>query len=408
METEKHDPYGALRHGAYRRYLSGALGYNLSNQSISVAVGWHLYAATHSYMALMLIGMANYLPILLFSLPAGLVADRFERRRILQVTTFSAASSALGLAALAWLGGPEWAWYALLFAAATARAFHTPAAVSFYPTLLPKEEILNGVSWNSSNYQLGAVAGPALGGLLVSLGGPVLALAFGALGPFAYCLLLMGIKPLREPEPGLRGIGLWDRLSGGLRFVLGQKEILGAISLDLFAVLFGGVEGIMPAFAQDILHCGPVGLGFLKASPFMGAFVMGFFLAHKPMVEKAGRSMLYSVAGFGICMIAFGLSTSLALSLLALFIAGALDIISVVVRQTLVQVRTPEELRGRVQAVNFLFIGSSNELGEAESGAAAYLFGAVPSVVIGGIITLLVVAGVAWKSPQLRNLGSLK
>jgi MFS family permease len=408
LAMQKHDPYSALRHGAYRRFLGGALAQNLGGQFVTVAVGWQLYEQTHSYLALMFIGLANYIPILLFSLPAGLAADRFERRRILQLTTLGVALSFGGLLALSVWGGPEWAWYALLFSAATARAFHTPAAVSFYPTLLPQEQMLNAVSWNSSNYQVGAIVGPAIGGLLFRLGGAPLALAGGAMGPLAFCLLLSSMRPLREPDPGLRGVGLWERLSGGMRFVYGQKEIFAAITLDLFAVLFGGVEGIMPAFAKDILNCGPLGLGFLMAAPFAGAFVMGFILAHRPMVERAGPTMLKCVAGFGICMLVFGLSGSLALSLAALFVSGALDLVSVVVRQTLVQLRTPEGLRGRVQAVNFFFIGSSNEMGYAESGVMASIFGAVPSVLIGGALTLAVVALVSWKMPQLRNLGSLK
>jgi hypothetical protein len=405
---EKHDPYMALRYGAFRRYLSGALASTLGNQSVDIAVGWHLYEQTHSYWALFLIGMSNYLPILLFSLPAGLLADRFERRRILQCTTLAGAMAALGLAWLAHYGGPEWYWYGLLFLAATARAFQTPAAVSFYPTLIPREAIFNAVSWGSSNFQIGAIMGPILGGLLLRFFGSPAAFIFGAIGPLFFFTMILGIRPLRESDVPSELLSLRQRLSGGLQFVLSQKEILSAITLDLFAVLFGGVEGIMPAFAIDVLHCGSLGLGFLKAAPFAGAFMMGFYLAHRPMIDHAGKRMLGAVTGFGLCMIVFGLSRSFLLSLLMLTVSGMLDNISVVVRQTLVQLRTPEELRGRVQAINFLFIGSSNELGYAESGGAALLMGAVPSVLFGGVSVILVVGVVAWAWPELRQLGRLR
>jgi MFS family permease len=403
---EDHDPYGALRHGAFRRFLVGAQALHLGGQAIDLALGYHLYQLTGSAWSLAFMGLAKYLPIFLLSLPAGLLVDVVERRLIMRVTLTVQSLAALGLCYLSVHGGPLPLWYGLILAWSSARAVHTPASVSFYPTLIPEGSIGNAVPWNSSNFQMGAMVGPALAGFLIAWHGPEAAFLFGAAGPAFFLFMLMGISPVRTYAPPASKEGIAKRVAGGWHFVAAHKPILAALTLDLFAVLFGGVEAILPMFAKDILHVGPVGLGFMKAAPFAGAFAMSFYLAHHPM-RKAGRSMLLAVAGFGLCMAVFGLSTIYAVSLMALFLSGVLDNISVVVRQTLVQVTTPEGLRGRVQAVNFLFIGSSNELGEFESGVAAASLGAVSSVLAGGVVVLLVVAAVAWKWPQLRELGSL-
>jgi MFS family permease len=282
-----------------------------------------------------------------------------------------------------------------------------PSAVAFYPTLLPENAVANAVPWASANFQISAVAGPALGGALIAWKGTEAAFAFGAAGFLLYFSLLFFVHPLRPFQPAITAQSIKELLSDGLRFIYSQKLILAPLTLDLFAVLFGGAEALLPMFAKDILMVGPVGLGFLKAAPFAGAFLMGLSIAHRPM-EKAGRSMLLAVAGFGGCMIVFGLSRNYWLSLAVLGLAGALDCISVVVRQTLVQICTPESLRGRVQSVNFLFIGSSNELGEFESGMTAALFGPVLSVVAGGAITLAVVLAAMKLWPELKNLGRLE
>jgi MFS family permease len=404
---QSHDPYAALRHPAYRRFLTGSQALHLSGQAISVALGFHLYRLTNSAWTLGLVGLFNYLPIFFFSLPAGLLADHVERRRILRVTLTLQAACGLGFCWLALHPGPLWHWYALITLWASARAVQTPASVSLYPNLMPDGSVANAVSWNSANFQVAAMAGPALGGLLIDWKGPEAAFLFGALGPLLFLLQLFFIQPLKAFSPHQGSEGLSERVSGGLRFVMGHKPILAALTLDLFAVLFGGVEAILPIFARDILGVSAFGLGLLRAAPFAGAFVTGLFIAHRPM-RNAGRSMLLAVCGFGLCMITFALSKNFALSLAMLFVSGVMDNISVVVRQTLVQVTTPEELRGRVQAVNFLFIGSSNELGEAESGMAAGALGTVPSVLFGGIAVLFVVAAVNWKWPELRALRSLR
>jgi MFS family permease len=388
----------------------GASAAVIASQILDATVAWHLYEQTHSFRVLFFIGLATYLPIFVFSLPAGLLVDHFERKKILLGTSALAALSIAWMAWLSHVGAAEWLWYLALFFVATARAFQTPAAVSYYPTLLPREAFVNAVSWNSSNFQIGAIVGPILAGLLLHSIHSTWTLFWAAFGPASFFLLIMGQKPLFEPEAASDQAPLWERLGGGMSFIRGQKAILSAITLDLFAVLFGGVEGIMPAFANDILKCGPVGYGVLKAAPFIGALLMGLLIAHRPSTigEKAGQKMLWAVAGFGLCMITFGASSAYPLSLAALFVSGALDNISVVVRQSLVQLRTPEHLRGRVQAINFLFIGSSNELGFAESGGAAWLLGAVPSVIVGGSIVLLVVGLIAWTQPELKNLGRLQ
>jgi MFS family permease len=403
---QKHDPYGALRQPGYRRFLIASQALHLSGMAIKLALGFDLYRLTGSAWSLAFIGLANYLPIFLFSLPAGLLADHVDKKTILYFTLTTQIVAALGLAWLAVHESPVSLWYALIFLWATARAVQTPASVSFYPTLMPESFVANAVSWNSSNFQIGAVLGPVLGGVLVDWKGSTAAFIFGALGP-AFCLLmLLGIFPVRAFKVSASTEGILKRISEGWRYVFAYKPILAALTLDLFAVLFGGVEAILPMFAKDILHVGALGLGLMQAAPFAGAFAVGFFLAHKPM-QHAGRSMLLAVGGFGLCMLVFGLSQIYWISLLALAASGALDNISVVVRQTLVQIHTPEELRGRVQAVNFLFIGSSNELGEFESGVTAAALGAVSSVVVGGLAVLGVVGLVAWKWPQLRELKQL-
>jgi MFS family permease len=403
---ENHDPYGALRHGAFRRFLVGAQALHLGGQAVDLALGYHLYQLTGSAWSLAFMGLAKYLPIFLLSLPAGLLVDNVERRLIMRATLSAQVLAALGLAYLAIHGGPLPLWYGLILLWSSARAVHTPASVSFYPTLIPESAIGNAVPWNSSNFQMGAMVGPALAGFLIAWRGPEAAFIFGAAGPAFFLLMLVGLRPVRTYQASASQESIASRVAGGWRFVAAHKPILAALTLDLFAVLFGGVEAILPMFARDILHVGPVGLGFLKAAPFAGAFIISFYLAHHPM-RHAGRSMIQAVAGFGLCMIVFGVSRVYAISLMALFLSGALDNISVVVRQTLVQLSTPEGLRGRVQAVNFLFIGSSNELGEFESGVAAASMGAVSSVLAGGVVVMLVVAAVAWKWPQLKELGQL-
>lgn len=401
------DAYLALRRPSFRAFLGGSLLKNLSNQALTVTVAWHLYEQTGSAWALAAIGLANYLPIFTLSLPAGWLADHFERRRVLAWSLALEVVAALSLLGLAWAGAPLGWWYVLVFLAACGRAVGTPNSVSLYPLLMPKEAVPNAVTWGSATFQAGAVVGPILGGLILHATSDLGSLAFAAFGPLAFLLLLTRVRPIRRQDRPSKGESLKSRVLGGFRFVRKERSILAALSLDFVAVLFGGVEGIMPIFAKDFLHCGALGYGFLKAAPFAGALVMSVLIAHLAPMRRPGRAMLRCVAGFGLCMLVFAVSRLFWLSMLALLTAGLLDQISVYVRQTLVQTRTPEALRGRVQAVNFLFIGSSNELGEAESGVTAAILGPVGSVLMGGGAVLLVVALWSRYFPALRDLGPM-
>ena len=400
------DPYAALRRPSYRRFLLGALGVNLSNQALQVTAAWHLYGQTHSAWSLFLIALMNYVPILLLSLPAGWAVDHYERRKVLALAQAAQLAAALGLCLLVALGGPDWGWYPLLLLASAGRALQTPASVSLYPLLVEPEEMPRAVAFNSGNFQVGAIFGPILGGLCYRWLGVAPALAFAALGPLVNLLVLPTLQLLRQaPAPAIEP--LKQKILGGFRFVWSQQAIFGALSVDFVAVLFGGVDGILPMFARDLLHCGSVGFGFLKAAIFIGAFIMSWGLLHRPVLPKPGQAMLSAVAGFGLCMLVFAMSRNFFVSMAALVGAGMLDQVSVYVRQTLVQLRTPEALRGRVQAVNFLFIGSSNELGEAESAATAVWLGPVGSVVLGGVAVLVTVATWSLLFKELRQLDSL-
>jgi MFS family permease len=398
--------WAPLRRPFFRRFLLGAFGVNLSNQVLQVAAGWHLYDQTHSAWSLAMVGLMNYLPILALSLPAGWAADHFDRRRVLAVALVVQAGAALALFTLVLLQGPVWGWYPLLFMAAAGRALQTPAAVSLYPMLVDDTEVPRAVSFNSVNFQAGAVLGPILAGLLLYRFGTAVALGFVALGPLVNLAIVPTLGFLRQPQAPLSE-PLKMKILGGFHFVWEHQAIFGALSMDFVAVLFGGVDGILPMFAKDLLHCGQVGLGFLKAAIFLGAFITSMALIRRPNLKRTGHAMLTAVAGFGACMLVFAWSRNLALSFGALVAAGMFDQVSVYVRQSLVQLRTPEQLRGRVQAANFLFIGSSNELGEFESGVTAGWLGPVGSVVLGGVAVLVTVATWSVLFKELRQLDSL-
>jgi MFS family permease len=401
-----HDPYAPLRRPGFRRFLGASLSVNLAGQMLRLTAANHLYTATHSAWTLALVGLTNYLPILLFSLPSGWAADHFPKRAVMATAAALQAAAVLGLCAVVAWGGPIWAWFPLLFLAGTGRAMNSPAAASFYPQLVEESEVPRAVSWDSSMFQAGSIVGPLLGGVLLWWLGPVKTLLIVALGPLIQMSLLPGFHILRDfAKP--KAEPLKERMLGGFRFVWKERPILGAMSVDFVAVLFGGVVGILAMYAVDILHCGAVGQGALTSAPYVGALIMSFFLVHKPNLQRPGRAMLTAVAGFGVCMLVFGISRNLWLSLAALTLSGMLDQISVYVRRTMVQLRTPEELRGRVQAVNFLFIGSSNELGEVESSVTAGWFGPVGSVVFGGLAVLGVVAAAANIFPEFRKMETL-
>ncbi len=391
----------------FRSFLLSRLLSILVLEMTSVAVGWQVYSLTHAPLSLGLVGLAQFLPSLGLTLLAGDVADRVDRRRILLVchALFGAVALCLGLLGLR--GTPSLtAIYAVLVLLGSARAFNAPAAQALMPSLVAPAHFGSAVAVNSSLLKAGIIAGPTLGGLLYGWVGNAEPVYF-----LAALLSVADLCALLVLRPGVDGrearAATWATVLAGVRYVWANKVILGCISLDLFAVLLGGAEALMPIFAQDVLRAGPLGLGFLRSAPAVGAGLMGLWLARHPLRRRAGPTMLGGVALFGLATLGFGLSRSLPLSLGFLAVMGAADMVSVFVRLTLVQISPPPEMRGRVNAVNMLFIGASNELGEFESGLTAQWFGAVRAAVLGGIGTLLVVALWLRLFPALRRVDRL-
>ena len=402
-----HDPYVSLRHREFRWYIVSLFAMTLGSQLQAVVVGWQVYSITHDPLALGLIGLAEALPFIAVALPAGYLADRLNRRTVAVAGLAVLAMCAVALLVLS-LGGvlarvgvtPI---YVIIFASGIARSLLQPARQALSAELVPREHLQNAIAWRSSSWQIAAVVGPAAGGLLYGFSGAVAAYSVDV--ALMFCALA-GMLTLRyergEWKPSVQSLG--TDLLVGLRFVLSQPVILGAMSLDLFSVFLGGAEALLPVFASEVLHVGPQGLGVLRAAPAAGAVTMGLFLAHRRPFERAGRSMLLAVTAFALCIIGFGLSTSFWLSLALLCVSGMADSVSVVIRSTLLQMLTPADMLGRTAAVNSVFVGSSNELGAFESGVAARLFGAVPAVLLGGTAALIVVGLTARLVPALRKL----
>jgi MFS family permease len=407
--TAPHDPYAALRDGSYRWFVASLGLATLGLQMQGVVVGWQVYDRTGDPLALGLVGLSEALPFLSLALFGGHAADRVNRLRICMATTLALAFCSALLLAFTWRSqaGPlvraVWPIYGIIFLTGIVRAFYRPANTALGTDLLPKALYGNGSTWRVAVFHSGMVVGPALGGLVYAWRGPV-----AAHGLVMLLMLggLLGLFFIRyTPRPVVQRAGsIFASLGEGLRFVVSQRLLLGAISLDLFAVLFGGAVAVLPVFAKEILKTGPQGLGALRAAPAVGSVLMGLTMAHLPPLRRAGRTLLLCVAGFGAAMIAFALSHSFLLSLLLLAASGAVDNVSVVLRATLLQMVTPEHMLGRVSSVNQVFIGSSNEIGAFESGVAARLMGLVPSVVFGGCMTLLVVVFTSWKLPELRKM----
>jgi MFS family permease len=374
----------------------------MGQQMQKVAVGWEIYERTGSALNLGYIGLAQFLPLILLAIFAGHVTDNYDRKRVLMASLAFGAMASLGLAFNSSRHGSVTAVYGLLILAGTARAFLNPARNALLPRIVPREIFSNAASWHSSGFELAAMTGPAIGGLLIGfLQSPVAVYLLNAAAASMFLLAIAGI-PYKHQLMEKSRITL-QSLSAGFRFVWRTKPVMAAITLDMFGVLLGGATALMPIYAKDILQVGPRGLGWLMTAPSVGAFSMAMVQAHRRPYRRPGKVLLLAVTGFGTATILFGVSTMFWLTLAMLFLIGACDNVSVVIRNTLVQLLTPDEMRGRVSALNGLFIGTSNELGGFESGLVAGIFGPVVSVVSGGIGTILVVLCVARLWPELRR-----
>ncbi len=393
----------ALRHPDLRRYLSARFIVSIATQVQTVAVGWQVFSVSGDPFDLGLVALSQFLPFIVLILPAGHVADRYDRRRIQLLTYVLLGVCSATLLALSVAGITDIApvlWVMVVFG--IARAFNQPTGQALLPNIAPPGTFPRAVALNSSLGQIATIAGPALGGALVLLGVGVayaLAVVLIAVGVVLVSGLRGGGREERVSEPVS-----WETLLSGITFVRSKPVVLGSISLDLFAVLFGGAEALLPIYAGEILDVGPVGLGVMRAAPAVGAALLAAVVTIRPIHRHVGRWMFGGVAAFGVATIVFGLSTSLPLSLAALVVMGAGDMVSVYIRHLLVQLETPDVIRGRVSAVNSVFIGASNELGEFESGLTAAWWGIVPAVVIGGAATLGVAATWARLFPVLRRL----
>jgi MFS family permease len=398
--------WAAFRHRDFRLFCAARFAMALAIQIQTVAVAWLVYDTSESALSLGLVGLASFLPTFALVLVTGLVADRYSRRWILIVVFLIMMLTSLGLLAQVRAGVPSlWPIYSLLVVFGAARAFGNPAAQAIVPALVPTPSLANAIAWNSSTIQVATIAGPAVGGILYAIH-PIAPFA-GSAGCFCLSAMLVAALRLRSAE-GRREPVTWSRLIAGLVFLRTKPVLLGAISLDLFAVLLGGATALMPIFARDVFHTGPWGLGLLRSMPAIGAVTMAVVLAHSSLLShRAGPRMLQAVGIFGLATVGFGLSTNFWLTLALLAVLGAADMVSVVVRQTLVQAETPDELRGRVAAVNTVFIGASNELGEFESGTLAWLVGPSAAVIIGGTGTIMLAALWRFWFPDLAQRDTL-
>jgi MFS family permease len=375
----------------------------LAIQVQSVAIGWQIYDMTRTPLSLGLVGLCQFLPMFLLTLPAGDITDRFNQRRVYSLAAcLQASCSILFLLLSIFRPHTVWMYYVVLVLFGSARGFTGPSGSSLLPFLVPPERFSKAIAFSSSFFTAATISGPALGGFLYALG-PAHVYSICIAG-FVGAALIVSQLGGRRFVPEQTGASRYDRVEEGVKFVRSRPVVLGAISLDLFAVLLGGATALLPIYARDILHVGPMGFGFLRSAPAAGAFVMAFFLTHWPIKGRVGGKMFAAVAVFGIATIVFGLSTFYPLSLMALFVLGASDMVSVNIRGSLIQLATPDYMRGRVSAVSMLFIGASNELGEFESGTTAALMGTVPAVVFGGIGTLVVVGLWMKLFPPLRQV----
>jgi len=409
--AERHDPYVSLRNPDFLWYVASLVAVTLGTQIQATVVAWQVYALTKDPLALGMVGLAEALPFIGAALYAGHIADRHNRKTLSLMTLGVQVLCGVALLVLTvrsdlFLAGRVWPIYAVVGVSGLARSFLQPARTALGAEIVPRETYANAVTWRSSLWQFGAVVGPAVGGVIYGFSGARIAYVVESI----LCAIALGlyarIAYTRHPVVADEGT-IGENLTIGIRFLLTQPELLGAQLLDLFSVLFGGAPALLPIFALEILQIGPEGLGILRAAPAAGAVVISLLLVHRRL-RRTGRTLFLCVAGFGACWILFALSHSFWLSLALLVISGMLDNVSVVIRSTLLTLRTPRHMLGRVSAVNQIFIGSSNEIGSFESGVAAKLLGTVRSVIFGGIVTLGVVGVTAWKIPPLRKLDELE
>jgi MFS family permease len=409
-EPSPDSPYAVFRIASYRDFTLGSLATRVGTRLQSVAMGWDVYQRTGEPLALGLVGLIQVIPAILLALPAGWLADRFDRQRIILLSLAGMTLTSAGLALTAYAEAPIATLYGLLFIDAIAGTMGRPARTAILPRIVPRPLFPRAVTWNMSLFQLAAVIGPGVGGFVVAWSIPA-AYGIAAISSALFALVVMRLPAgcgIPEVESGDAGGGSsLSTLFDGVRYVWRTRVLLAILSLDMFAVLLGGAVFLLPIFAEDILRVGATGLGWLHAAPAMGALLTALAMTHLPPLPRAGRALLICVGGFGVATIIFGLSTSLPVSLVMLFLTGAFDQVSMVVRHTMVQLITPDAMRGRVSAVNGVFVSTSNELGGFESGLVAHWFGPIVAVVSGGIGTIFVVAVMTVASRQLRGFGSL-
>lgn len=405
------DPYVAMRFPEFRSYIAMRFLFTFAYQIQAVVVGWHIYQLTKDPLSLGLIGLAEAIPSITVTLYGGYIADKSDKKKLLVwiIASMLFCSAILAIVTtndVLQVIGQTWViliMYGIIFCVGIARGFYSPTAFALMAQIIPKEHYTNSSTWNSGSWQTASIMGPAVGGLIYAFSG--ITACFVVIVSFiALALVCIKFFVKNYPATFVPKENIFKSLSEGIRFVFKSKMILGALSLDMFSVFFGGAVALMPIFAHDILKVGAEGLGFMRAAPALGAVVTMFILAKYPPMNKPWRNLLLAVAGFGISIICFGLSRNFYLSLLFLFFEGAFDSVSVIIRSTILQILTPEEMRGRVSAVNGIFINSSNEIGAFESGATARLMGTIPSVLFGGSMTLIIVLITYLKTKRLVPL----
>ena len=402
------DAWAVWRQPDFRSFIFGRFFITMATQMQAVVVGWQVYELTGDVLNLGLIGLAEAVPFLLVSLFSGYVADLVRRKKIILISLLFFLLASGGLLLISkyidsvYAATGLWPVFLVIVCTGFARGFYFPAASALLPQILPRSLYSNSATWNSALWHIAAIAGPAAGGLIYGFGNAEWTYAIVVILTVVGFLMFTGIR--KSPLPAVRQEGFFRSLSAGFRFVFRHQVILGAISLDMFAVLFGGAVALLPAFADSVLHVGPQGLGILRAAPAAGAVAMSVFQAYHPPLNHSGIKLLAGVAGFGTAYLLFALSDMFIFSVILLFISGVFDNISVVIRSTILQLMTPDDMRGRVAAVNSIFIGSSNEIGAFESGVAARLMGLVPSVIFGSIMTFGITGAFSVFAPRLRKL----